>query len=48
MCNCLYACVFAIYTLFAHYAFGDHFLRREEDIKVQEEDIKVQDNVLNV
>ena len=33
----MYVCVFSISTLFvAHYAFGDHFPRREEDISVQD------------
>ena len=30
----LYASVFAFLTIFAHCAFGDHFLRCEEDINV--------------
>ena len=32
----LYACVFSVFAIFAHCAFGDHFLRREEDIKIQD------------
>ena len=39
----LYACVFAVFSFFAHCAFGDHF-RREEDITIQE---KVADNIVS-
>ena len=41
----MYVCVFSISTIFvAHYAFGDHFARREEDINVED---KVSDHIVS-
>jgi len=41
----MYVCLFSISTIFvAHYAFGDHFARREEDIIVED---KISDHIVS-